>query len=63
MEGIDMVLNSNNMDKANALVNEINAPKPQNVKRIRREQGLLERDMNNSDKVILAEDNRQVLFG
>ena len=63
MEGIDMVLNSNNMDKANALVNEINTPKPKNVKRIRRERGLLERDMDNSDKVILAEDNRQVLFG
>jgi len=43
--------------KAEELVNDMN--KPQNVKIIKKERGLIER--TESQKVILAEDNRQIL--
>jgi len=43
--------------KAEELVNSIN--KPENVKIIKKEKGLIER--TESQKVILAEDNRQIL--
>lgn len=55
-------LNSNNMSQAESLINEINEKKS-NVKVIRKERGLMERDNSKEDKVILAEDNRQILFG
>lgn len=55
-------LNSNNMSQAESLINEINE-KNDNVKIIRKERGLMERDSSKEDKVILTEDNRQILFG
>lgn len=55
-------LNSNNMSQAESLINEING-KNGNVKIIRKERGLMERDSSKEDKVILTEDNRQILFG
>lgn len=55
-------LNSNNMNQAESLINEINE-KNSNVKIIRKERGLMERDNSKEDKVILTEDNRQILFG
>jgi hypothetical protein len=55
-------LNSNNMSQAESLINEINE-KNGNVKIIRKERGLMERDNSKEDKVILTEDNRQILFG
>ena len=55
-------LNSNNMSQAESLINEING-KDGNVKIIRKERGLMERDSSKEDKVILTEDNRQILFG
>lgn len=55
-------LNSNNMSQAESLINEINE-KNSNVKIIRKERGLMERDNSKEDKVILTEDNRQILFG
>ena len=56
------ILNSNNMSQAESLINEINE-KNSNVKIIRKERGLMERDNSKEDKVILTEDNRQILFG
>lgn len=56
------ILNSNNMSQAESLINEINE-KNGNVKIIRKERGLMERDNSKEDKVILTEDNRQILFG
>lgn len=57
--------NSNNMSRASALINEIggNDYKTVKVKRIRKEDGLLERTEYDEEKVILVEDNRQMLFG
>lgn len=55
-------LNSNNMSQAESLINEINE-KNSNVKIICKERGLMERDNSKEDKVILTEDNRQILFG
>lgn len=55
-------LNSNNISQAESLINEINE-KNANVKVIRKERGLMERDNSKEDKVILTEDNRQILFG
>ena len=55
-------LNSNNMSQAESLINEINE-KNSNVKIISKERGLMERDNSKEDKVILTEDNRQILFG
>lgn len=55
-------INSNNIGRANSLINEMNGNK-NNVKYIRKERGLMERDESSEDKIILAEDNRQILFG
>lgn len=52
--------NSNDIAKAVEIVNSFDKTK---VKKIKRENGLIERTQANNEKVILAEDNRQVLFG
>lgn len=54
--------NSNDFSRAEALVNDINRNNP-NVKYIKRDNGLMEREEVVGKKIILAEDNRQVLFG
>ena len=54
------MLNENNFASAQSLLDGIGA-RP-NVKRVRREAGLIERKQDD-EKVILMEDNRQVLFG
>lgn len=58
-------INANNMSRAYNLVNEIsdNGFKPAKVKRIKKEDGLLERAEYAEEQIILAEDNRQILFG
>lgn len=43
------------------IVNGINTQKDTNVKRVKFDKGLIER--TESSKIILAEDNRQVLLG
>lgn len=48
------------LEQANALVNDITNNK---VKVLRKERGLLEKKENDDEKIILAEDNRQILFG
>ncbi len=55
-----MEFNSNNIDDAQKLVNKLNSQK---VKYIRKERGLIERENIDAEKVVLAEDNRQVLLG
>lgn len=54
------IMNSNKMGNAQNIINELNAPK---VKYIKKEAGLLEREKLSDDKIILAEDSRQILFG
>ena len=53
-------MNANLMNTAEHLIESIN--EEQRVKFIRKERGLLERT-ENEDKIILTEDNRQVLLG
>ena len=55
------MLNENNFANAQNLLNSIGGAK--NVKRIRKEAGLIERTQLENEKIILTEDNRQVLFG
>ena len=55
------MLNENKIANAFELVNSIGGKK--NVKRIRKEAGLIERTQLEDEKIILTEDNRQVLFG
>ena len=55
-----MTNNANNIENAQKLIGKLNG---QNVKYIRKEAGLIERQNLEDDKVILAEDNRQVLLG
>jgi hypothetical protein len=55
--------NSNDMAKAATLIDSINQSKGAKVKYIKKEQGLIERTEDRKDKIILAEDNRQIIFG
>lgn len=54
------MLNENVFHNAETLLDGMGAPKK--IKRIRKEAGLLERQ-ESEEKIILTEDNRQVLFG
>ena len=51
--------NSNDMARANSIINSLDES---NV-RVKRDNGLIERTNKDDEKIILAEDNRQVLFG
>ena len=54
--------NSNDMARANSIINSLDDSNVR-VKRIKRDNGLIERTNKDDEKIILAEDNRQVLFG
>lgn len=59
-----MFLNENNVVKAEELVNSlVNNQNNANVKRIKKEKGLIERTNADNNKVILVEDNRQIICG
>lgn len=59
-----VILNENNVVKAEELVNNlVNTKDTSNVKRIKRERGLIERTNADNNKVILVEDNRQIICG
>lgn len=53
--------NANNIEKAQELVNRFDSSK--NVKYIKKDKGLIERNAIQDEKLILTEDNRQILFG
>jgi hypothetical protein len=55
-------MNANNMSRAASIVSEMAGSQPK-VKLIRKERGLLEREEMENEKIILAEDNRQLIFG
>lgn len=55
------MLNENNFSNAQNLLDSIGGANK--VKRIRKEAGLIERTQLEDEKIILTEDNRQVLFG
>lgn len=56
----DMASNANNTEAAQKLVGKLNG---QTIKYIRKDSSLIERQNLEDDKVILAEDNRQLLLG
>lgn len=56
------MLNENNFSNAQNLLDGIGSG-AKKVKRIRKEAGLIERTQLEDEKIILTEDNRQVLFG
>ena len=58
---LTIMLNENNFANAQNLLNSLGGNKK--VKRIRKEAGLIERTQLDNEKIILTEDNRQVLFG
>lgn len=53
------MINENKIEKANDILNSMS--KNPNIKRVRKDNSLLER--NENEKIILVEDNRQVLLG
>ena len=55
-------MNANKLSRAAHIVNEMAGSEPK-VKVIRKERGLLEREEMENEKIILAEDNRQLIFG
>jgi hypothetical protein len=55
------VNNSNDMARANSIIDSFDGNVK--VKRIKKDNGLIERTEKDDEKIILAEDNRQILFG
>jgi hypothetical protein len=53
-------MNTNNIENAQELIGKLNSQK---VKYVKKDKGLIERDTVKDEKVILAEDNRQILLG
>ena len=53
-------INENQLSNAQELVNKMSG---KNVKYIKKDKGLIEREDLKDEQVILMEDNRQVLFG
>jgi len=53
--------NSNNIAEAERILNGMGYTAK--VKYLKKDKGLLEKENNNDEKIILAEDNRQILLG
>ena len=53
-------MKTNNIENAQELIGKLNSQK---VKYVKKDKGLIERDTVKDEKVILAEDNRQILLG
>jgi hypothetical protein len=58
---MDTILNSNKLNKAEELVN--NLTNNTVVKKVKSEKGLIEKTEAGKDKIILVEDNRQIICG
>ena len=57
------ILNTNNLSKAEELVNGLTNNNNTIVKRVKNEKGLIEKTEADKNKVILVEDNRQIICG
>lgn len=55
------MLNENKLQEAQGLLNDLNHMKKKDCVYLKQDRGLIERV--NSEKIILTEDNREVLFG
>lgn len=60
---MNTVFNVNNIERAEELINGINQDNTTSVKFIKKEKGLIERTELDNKKVILVEDNRQIILG
>lgn len=60
---MNTVFNVNNIERAEELINGINQDDTTSVKFIKKEKGLIERTELDNKKVILVEDNRQIILG
>jgi hypothetical protein len=59
---METILDGNKINKANQLVNSLIANDNVQVKKVRKDKGLIEK-ANIENKVIIVEDNRQIICG
>ena len=57
------VLNANKLSKAEELVNGLTNNSNVTIKRIKNDKGLIEKTESDKNKIILVEDNRQIICG
>lgn len=57
------VLNANKLSKAEELVNGLTNNSNVTIKRVKNDRGLIEKTEADKNKVILVEDNRQIICG
>ena len=57
------VLNANKLSKAEELVNGLTNNSNVTIKRIKNDRGLIEKTESDKNKIILVEDNRQIICG
>ena len=59
----NVILNDKELNKAEEIVNCLTNNCNTTIKRIKNEKGLIEKSEVNKNKVILVEDNRQIICG
>lgn len=57
------VLNANKLSKAEELVNGLTNNSNVTIKRVKNDRGLIEKAESDNNKIILVEDNRQIICG
>ncbi len=57
------VLNANKLSKAEELVNGLTNNSNVTIKRVKNDKGLIEKTESDKNKIILVEDNRQIICG
>jgi hypothetical protein len=57
------VLNANKLSKAEELVNGLTNNSNVTIKRVKNDRGLIEKTESDNNKIILVEDNRQIICG
>lgn len=60
---MNTVLNANKLSKAEELVNGLTNNSSVTIKRVKNDRGLIEKTEADKNKVILVEDNRQIICG
>ena len=59
---MENIFNANKLDKAEELVNNLNSNNVI-IKRVKSDKGLIEKTEHGKEKIILVEDNRQIICG
>ena len=57
------VFNANKLSKAEELVNGLTNNSNVTIKRVKNDRGLIEKTESDKNKIILVEDNRQIICG